>query len=296
MSQLKVAILGAGGQLGQEFQYLSQEIPEWRFSFFSSRVLNITNIDALKSKLGNGIFDYIINCAAYTAVDKAESEVEKCWLINAHACQYITDVLKDQKSKVIHFSSDYVYHNGETTPLTETSETRPQSVYAQSKLRGEEILRSSEVETLIIRTSWVISSYGHNFVKTMLRLGKERTEINVVNDQKGAPTYARDLAYTVLEIIKKTEKGTVEAGYFNQTYNYANLGETTWYEMAQYIMKYAQLDCNVHPIPTAQYPTPARRPLNSVMSLKKIQETYQIDIPTWNKALENCLKEIVQKI
>ncbi len=294
MTELKIAVLGAGGQLGQEFRCLSTHFSDWQFIFYSSNELNISDSNALKTQLGSGDFDYIINCAAYTAVDKAESEVEKCWLINAHACQYIAEVLKQKKTKLIHFSSDYVYHNDETSPLTEESDTHPQSVYARSKLRGEEILRISDIPTLIIRTSWVISAYGHNFVKTMMKLGREKQDIKVVSDQKGTPTYARDLAQTVLEIINKTEMGKVDGKHFNQTYNYSQSGETTWCDMAQFIMKHANLNCTVHPIPTSQYPTPAKRPLYSVLSSKKIQDTYQIQIRRWELALEDCLNEIIQ--
>jgi dTDP-4-dehydrorhamnose reductase len=289
---LHIAVLGAGGQLGQEFMYLQDSLPGFKTDFFTSSELDISEASTLKKYLSEKNYDYVINCAAYTAVDKAESEPEKCWLVNASACQYICDSLKNTQTRLIHFSTDYVYDNGATVPMEEESPTLPRSVYGKSKLRGEHIIRESKIPAMIIRTSWVISSYGHNFLKTMIRLGKEKKDIRVVSDQKGAPTYARHLAKAVIEIIMKTEKGFHSLQDFSQTYNFANSGDTTWYEMALKIMKKTAAHCEVHPIPTIEYPTPAQRPSYSVMSLDKIRRTYGLEITPWEKALEECLAEL----
>lgn len=296
-SQIRIAILGAGGQLGQEFKVLlSQHYPQWEINYFSSHELDITNKDALKELFSNQIFDYVINCAAYTAVDKAESEPEKCYHINTEACQYLADVLQHSVTKLVHFSSDYVYDNDSSTPMDEESPTHPKSVYAKSKLKGELILRNSSIPTLILRTSWVVSSFGHNFVKTILRLAREKSSISVVNDQKGAPTYARHLAHTVCHIIAQTAYKENSLLDFNQTYNYADSGETTWYNIALLILNKISSECQVHPIPTSDYPTPAQRPLYSVMSLEKIKKTYKIEIPRWEIGIDECLKEIRTQI
>lgn len=262
------------------------------FSFFGKSSLDIMDEAAVNAILIEGNFDYVINCAAYTAVDKAEIEIEKCYAINTYACGTIVNTLSGLKTRLIHFSSDYVYNTYSGFPLKENDLTSPEGVYAKSKLEGERVIRNSKVPTLILRTSWVISSFGNNFLKTMLRLGKEKSNISVVDDQFGAPTYARHLAQAVLEIITMVEADHNLDFAFNETYNFANEGFVSWYDIAGTIMKEEGLACKVNPIPTKEYPTPATRPSWSVMSKSKIKNTFSLEIPHWYKALQECIFSI----
>lgn len=289
--KIRIAVLGSNGQLGQEFKYLSSSFEFIHFDFFSRAALDISDPSAFERVLQVD-YDFLINCAAYTAVDKAENDSEKCFAINADACTNIMEYLKDKNTKLVHFSSDYVYHTYDGFALTENSATQPNGVYAMSKLKGENIIRSYHHPALILRTSWVISSFGHNFVKTMRRLGMDRPSLNVVNDQFGAPTYARHLAVTVVDIILKVTEEQDLISAFNSTYNYANEGIITWYDLASQIMQIENLSCEVHPILTKDYPTAAKRPLWSVLSKKKIKDAFHLEIPHWYKALLECLEAI----
>ena len=292
IEKIKILVLGANGQLGQEFRYLSSENKDIDFVFFGRDEVDICSEGDVHRIIDENKPNYVINCAAYTAVDKAETEVDQCFAINRDACATITNVLKGKDIKLIHFSSDYVYNSYTGFPIKEDDNKNPQSVYATSKLEGENIIRASEVPTLIIRTSWVVSSFGHNFVKTMKKLGAEREQLNVVNDQYGAPTYARHLAKSVIDIIiKVTENPSLEP-QFNDTYNYANEGLITWYDLASQVMKLAGSSCKVSPIPTSAYPTPASRPLWSVMSKQKIKHHFGIVIPHWYTAVKECMQEM----
>ncbi len=290
-TKLRIAILGANGQVGQEFKHIGTSYEYFHFDFYSKQNLDISNQEEVRAVLDKN-YDYVINCAAYTAVDKAESDAEACYAANTSACQNIVDALKGKDTKLVHFSSDYVYHTYTGFPIREEDSTKPQGVYATSKLEGEQIIRASSVPTLILRTSWVVSSFGHNFVKTMLRLGNEKSSVAVVNDQYGAPTYARHLAQTVLEIITQVAANPALLSAFDETYNYANEGIVTWYDIADRIMKEKGLSCLVHPIPTSDYPTPAARPGWSVLSKHKIKEQFNIEIPHWYSALKECLNAI----
>jgi dTDP-4-dehydrorhamnose reductase len=295
MKKIKIAVLGANGQLGQEFKYIHTSYEYMSFDFYDRNALDITDPTAVKIALTTSVYDYVINCAAYTAVDKAESEQELCFAINHLACKNITDALQGLDTRLVHFSSDYVYHTYSGFPLQETDVTAPQGIYAQSKLQGDDHIRTTSIPALIIRTSWVVSVFGHNFVKTMIRLGKEKSEINVVNDQFGAPTNARHLAKVVLEIITQTETNSDLISAFNDTYNFANEGIITWYDLAQYIMKQSLSVCKVSPIPTTAYPTPAKRPHWSVMSKKKINHAFQIDTPHWRQGIQEIMEELASK-
>lgn len=292
MKKILVCILGADGQLGQEFRYIHPSYEYFHFDFYSKSTCDIGNQEQLNSVLRSKEYDYVINCAAYTAVDKAESDHEKCYLVNTKACEYICNSLKGTKSRLVHFSSDYVYHSYQGFPLNETDSCHPVGIYAKSKFEGEKVIRSSTVPALILRTSWVISSFGHNFVKTMLKLGSEKSNINVVNDQWGTVTYARDIAKAVLEIITAMISEKNDETLFNQTYNYSSEGITTWYDIATIIMKEANLPCVVHPIPSSQYPTPAQRPMWSVMAKNKIRTNFDLEIPHWYTALKECMQNI----
>lgn len=292
IEKIKILVLGANGQLGQEFRYLASENQVLDFNFFGRDEVDICSEGDVHRIIDENKPNFVINCAAYTAVDKAETEVDQCFAINRDACATITNVLNGKDIKLIHFSSDYVYNSYTGFPIKEDDNKNPQSVYATSKLEGENIIRASEVPALIIRTSWVVSSFGHNFVKTMKKLGAEREQLNVVNDQYGAPTYARHLAKSVIDIILKVTENPSLEPHFNDTYNYANEGLITWYDLASQVMKLAGSSCKVSPIPTSSYPTPASRPLWSVMSKQKIKHNFSIVIPHWYTALKECMQEM----
>lgn len=292
LKKIKISVVGSNGQVGQEFLAIASTYEYCSFNFFSKNALDITDAAALKSMIEKTQPDFIINCAAYTGVDKAESDKEACFKVNTYACKVISEVLSGSEIKLIHFSSDYIYNTYNGFPIKESDPTCPNGVYAQSKLEGEKILRNSGVPTLIIRTSWVISSFGNNFVKTMLRLGTEKAVLNVVDDQYGAPTYARHLVKAVMEIILKTADHPESISDFNDTYNYSNEGILTWFDLAQKIMLVSGSPCLVNPVPTTEYPTPAQRPNWSVLSKHKIKERYKIEIPHWFSALKECLDAI----
>lgn len=284
-----ILITGANGQLGREFRSLvanKDRFEESDHYFFTDKeTLNITDKAAVERFVQENGIDTIINCAAYTAVDKAEEDVELAYLINRDAVRNLAEVAKAYDVQLVHISTDYVFDGNSHTPLCETDSVNPQGVYAKSKLEGEEAIREIAPKgAMIIRTSWIYSSMGHNFVKTMLRVGSERDEIRVVCDQIGTPTYARDLARAILSIIaSESESDEVK------TYHYSNEGNCSWYDFAQAIFEIAQVDCRVTPISTHEYPTPAKRPSYSVLNKDKIKHDYGLDIPYWRDSLKSCI-------
>ncbi|MCB0601757.1 MAG: dTDP-4-dehydrorhamnose reductase [Saprospiraceae bacterium] len=290
MPRPRVMILGAGGQVGREFRYL-HELQAWNWEphFFNRSELDLSHTEELEKTIRDLAPQVIINAAAYTAVDRAESEPELAFLINAEAPGQLAGICAAKDIFLIHFSTDYVYHNGLNQPLREEDPLQPHSVYARSKLAGEQAISKILPESLIFRTSWVYSAFGHNFVKTMLRLGKERRELRVVDDQIGSPTWARDLAQAVLQIL---EENPGDLSKYSGIYNYSNEGVCSWYEFAKAIFREAHLDVVVHPIPTSEYPTPAVRPPYSVLDKTRFKETFQLPIPSWEESLKGCLKEI----
>lgn len=288
----RILVLGANGQLGREFAHIAPSYEYCHFYFANKSEADINEVSSLKAVINDQKPDYIINCAAYTAVDKAESEPQLCYETNAYACQPICEAIKSAGSRLVHFSSDYVYHTYGGFPLAESDPTEPRGVYAKSKLEGERIIRQSGAEALILRTSWVVSSFGHNFVKSMLRLGKEKSELNVVSDQYGTPTYARQLAAAVMDILLLTESDAGKAALFNETYNYSPEGIISWYDLASAIMDLANLPCTVKPIPTTAYPTPAVRPQWSVMSKSKIRQAFGLETGHWHASLRQCLEDL----
>ena len=291
IKRIRILVFGANGQLGQEFRFLSKTHDKFDFYFFGRNELDITQKEQVVDIIHQIHCEYIINCAAYTAVDKAESDKEACYKVNAEAPGVIAESVQNTGVKLVHFSTDYLYHTYDGFPLHEDSPATPQGVYAASKLAGELAIRNKNAACLILRTSWVISGFGNNFVKTMLRLGNEKESLNVVNDQYGTPTYTRDLANAVLGIILQVSEGKVPEDFFNQTYNYSSEGITTWYEVAKETMLYGKYPCRVHAISTTEYPTPAKRPHWSVLSKKKIKHNFEIEIPHWHDALSRCLAE-----
>ncbi len=282
----KILVTGANGQLANEIKVIAPHYPQYEFLFTTKEELPIENTEAVKSFFEKNKIDYCINCAAYTAVDKAESEREKAYLINADAAGNLAGICNIHQTKLIHISTDYVYDGSTNIPLKEDSKTAPVNVYGASKLKGEELALEKNPYTVIIRTSWVYSSFGNNFVKTMLRLFKEKTEINVVADQYGCPTYAADLAEVIMKFVEEMQTGKQFAGIFN----YCNEGTTNWFEFANEIKFLENSNCIINPIPTSSYKTPANRPLYSVLDTSKIKESLEISIPYWKESLKKCLR------
>jgi dTDP-4-dehydrorhamnose reductase len=284
-----VLITGAKGQLGSELQALSGIYPQFQFIPTDVDELNLCDKKGVVLFIEKEKPDYIINCAAYTAVDKAEDDVDLCYKINLEAVRNLAEAAVG-KAKIIHISTDYVFDGTGKTPLKESDKTNPQSVYGKSKWAGEQVLMEILPESIIVRTAWLYSSYGNNFVKTMIRLGNERETLNVVSDQMGTPTYAADLAKTILDIIDLCEKESVfPAGI----YHYSNEGRCSWYDFCLKIHELAGIKtCKVNPVSTAEYPTKAKRPSYSVLDKAKIKETFHIDIPEWEISLGKMITKI----
>ncbi len=289
ITMLNVLVTGSNGQLGSELKELSGEY-DYNYFFTDRDTLDISDEAALRNFIETHLIDTIINCAAYTAVDKAETEQEDADRINHLAVKYLAQISKEKNIKLIHISTDYVFDGKNFKPYLETDKTNPNSVYGQTKLDGEKALQEINSEnSIIIRTSWVYSSFAANFVKTMLRLGKEKEQLGVIFDQAGTPTYARDLAKTILEILPNIENDSVEI------YNYSNEGVLSWYDFAKEIMRMAKLDCKINPIETKQYPTPAARPHYSLLNKSKIKEDFDITIPYWKDSLDECLTKMGER-
>ncbi len=288
---ITILVTGANGQLGNEIRKLSINFKHFEFVFTDVEDLDITNISDIRTFFSVHEIHYIINCAAYTNVDKAESDIENAEKINAFAVKNLAEISKQNKIPLIHISTDYVFDGESAVPYTENDLPEPQSVYGMTKLKGEEFAKTA-FSYLIIRTSWLYSSFGNNFVKTMLRFGKERDEIHVVSDQTGSPTYAEDLAAAILKILQDTSGGLVE--FQSGIYNFSNEGACSWYEFAQEIMHLAHLDCIVKPILTKDYPTSAKRPKYSLLDKTKIKETFGVKIPFWKDSLDKCLNRIFE--
>ena len=280
-----ILVTGANGQLGNSIRSLLKKQTQFNYIFTDIEEVDIANKDALLSVVKENAVDYIINCAAYTAVDKAEDDEIVCLRINQDAVRNVGEVAASTGTKVIHISTDYVFDGTNSVPYLETDYTCPMSAYGRSKQAGELILRAVCKNAVIIRTAWLYSEYGNNFLNTMLRLGKEKKEIGVVFDQVGTPTYAGDLAKAILSIIEHSEAGGFEKGIFH----YTNEGVCSWYDFARKIFELSGLDCNVTPIETKDYPTRATRPQYSVLNKKKIKKIYGITIPHWEDSLKKMI-------
>ena len=286
-AQRAILITGANGQLGCELQQLVPLYPQFRFFPTDIDTLDICDKEAIESFLDKNRMNYIINCAAYTAVDKAEDEIDLCFRINRDAVRNLAEAACG-KVKIIHISTDYVFDGKSEKPLRETDTTNPQSVYGKSKNEGEKVLLETVPYCIIIRTAWLYSSFGSNFVKTMIRLGKERDFLNVVNDQIGTPTYATDLAKAILHIIEESEKRNL---FQSGIYHYSNEGVCSWYDFCLKIHELAGIKtCKVHPVSTAGLSTKAVRPVYSVLDKTKIKAIYHLTIPHWEESLKNALK------
>ena len=283
----KLLITGANGQLGSEIRNLAKSDNINSYIFTDIKELDITDLDAVCNYIQIYKPDFIINCAAYTAVDKAEDDIELCSKINYLAVENIAKGAKSIGAKVIHISTDYVYGGDSSTPYLESDVTEPKSVYGTTKLKGEMVLKDILPEdSITIRTSWLYSTYGKNFVKTMIMLGKERESLNVVSDQRGTPTYAKDLAKAIIQIANADK-------FIAGTYNYSNEGECTWYDFACEIHKNAGVECVVNPISTNEYPTKAKRPAYSVLDKSKIKRTFGLNIPNWKESLYECIRILI---
>jgi dTDP-4-dehydrorhamnose reductase len=291
-NRINVLITGAQGQVGNEFRFLAFTHPQFRFILADSKVLDITKPQQVLNFLKKNTPQYVVNCAAYTAVDKAEKEVKLATRVNVKGARNLAEACHTMGATLIHLSTDYVYHNSQNTPFKETDKVSPKGVYAKTKLRGDLAALKFNEKTLVIRTSWVYGVFGNNFVKTMLRLGKERPELSVVFDQIGTPTNARDLAKAVLHIISDLNKGLVKMDVARGIYHYSNEGVTSWYDFAQAIFDIRGMDCVVKPIESSQYPTPAQRPPFSVLNKNKIKEIFEVKIPHWRESLITVLKDL----
>ena len=280
----KILVVGSKGQLGSELQELSKEY-SFHFFFFDFPEMDITNKELVNEKINSLKPDYLINCAAYTAVDKAETEKDIAFAINRDGVSNLATACTENNVLFIHISTDYVFDGETKEPYKEDSPVKPANIYGISKLQGEQEALKNNPEVIIIRTAWVYSAYGSNFVKTMLRLMKTKPEINVVADQFGSPTYAHDLAEVILQIISS---GKWTPGI----YHYTNNGIISWFDFASEVKNLSNLSCSILPITTEQYPTPARRPKYSVLDKTKMRQTFGIELKDWKESLKECLAKM----
>lgn len=280
---MNVLITGCNGQLGNEIRLIEKNYPTLRFFNTDVAELDITNEAAIEAFVTDNEIDGIVNCAAYTAVDKAESDADFCRRLNADAPAYLAAAMGKRGGWLVQVSTDYVFDGSKHTPYVESDDTCPNSVYGETKLEGETRAMKLCEKTMVVRTAWLYSTFGNNFVKTMIRLGKERDELGVIFDQVGTPTYARDLA---LAIMTAVEKGVTPG-----VYHFSNEGVCSWYDFTKAIHRLAGIDkCKVRPLHTSDYPTAATRPAYSVLDKKKIKQTYGLEIPYWAESLEECVR------
>lgn len=292
MKKPTILITGAAGQVGNEFRFLATTHTQFDFIFTDVEQLDITNFTETLAFFEQHNPQYTVNCAAYTAVDKAESDVPLATKINVNGARNLARAAQTIGATLVHLSTDYVYHNSQNTPFKEGDKTSPKGVYAKTKLKGDLAALKFCDQALILRTSWVYGSFGNNFVKTMLRLGKEREQLNVVFDQIGTPTYARDLAQAILDVIQKVENQEIDAKILRGVFHYSNEGVTSWYDFTKAIFDIRGIACKVNPIESVQYPTPAARPPFSVLNKAKFRTTFGLNIPHWHDSLIACLNEL----
>lgn len=282
---MNVLITGCNGQLGRELRLLQKENDDIRWTNADIEELDITDPTAIEAYVAKHRIDSIVNCAAYTAVDKAEEDAERCRILNALAPEYLARAMAKHGGQLIQISTDYVFDGTAHQPYTETDTPRPTGVYGQTKLSGEHAAIAACPDTIVIRTAWLYSPFGNNFVKTMLRLGRERENLGVVFDQIGTPTYAHDLAIAIVAALRKP----LPAGI----YHFTNEGATSWYDFAVAIHRIARIHtCTIHPLHTAEYPTPAQRPFYSLLDKTKIKRTLGIEIRHWEDALNHCIDRL----
>ena len=282
---MRILVTGCNGQLGNEIQLLETTNPQHTYFNTDVAELDITDEAAIETFVSENAIDGVINCAAYTAVDKAEENQELCHLLNTVAPGYLAAAVEKRGGWIIQISTDYVFDGTNHTPYVETDPVCPNSVYGRTKLAGEEAAQKACAKTMIIRTAWLYSQFGNNFVKTMIRLGKEKPELGVIFDQIGTPTYARDLAVVIFEAVNK--------GIIPGIYHFSNEGVISWYDFTKAIHRIAGINsCHVRPLHTAEYPTPASRPHYSVLDKTKIKHTYGLEIPYWEESLKDCIAKL----
>ena len=279
----KILVTGANGQLGQCLQKISSQFEEFEFIFTDSETLDITIKEEVNDFFWQNAPDFCINAAAYTAVDLAETDIEKAFLVNADGTENLAEACAEKNAQFIHVSTDYVFDGENNLAYTEEDFTNPLGVYGASKLAGDELALEVNPCSVILRTSWVYSEFGKNFVKTMLNLFATKEELSIVADQFGQPTNANDLAEAIMKIIK-SEK--ITPGIFN----FSNLGRISWFDFAEKIAELSEAKIKLNAIETSQYPTPAKRPKNSVLDLGKISKTYAIQLKPWEESLEDCVQ------
>ena len=282
---MNILITGCNGQLGNEMQLLEESHPQHTYFNTDVQELDITDQDAIETFIDENQIDGIVNCAAYTAVDKAEANEELCTRLNAEAPAYLAAAIGKRGGWMIQISTDYVFDGTQHTPYTEEADTCPNSVYGKTKLVGEFNVQKFCEQSMIIRTAWLYSTFGNNFVKTMIRLGKEKPELGVIFDQIGTPTYARDLAVAIFAAI--------EQGIVPGIYHFSNEGVISWYDFTKAIHRIAGITtCHVRPLHTSEYPTPANRPHYSVLDKTKIKQTYNLEVPYWEESLAECIAKL----
>ena len=285
---MRILVTGSNGQLGSEMVALQPQETHHQWFNLDINELDITDKNAVEQFVVNNKIDGIINCAAYTNVDKAEEDVALCYKVNRDAPQYLAQAIEKVGGFIIHISTDYVFDGTNNIPYTEQDKPNPVTIYGKSKIEGEQYVCESCKQHIIIRTAWVYSSYGKNFVKTMIKLGKEKPSLGVIFDQIGSPTYARDLAKAIITIVNQGIKPGI--------YNFSNEGVISWYDFTKHIHQLANItSCKVAPIHTADYPTLAQRPHFSVLDKTKIKNTYNIEIPYWRDSLEECIQLLEQQ-
>lgn len=283
---MNILVTGCNGQLGNEMQLLEKLHPEHTYFNTDVAELDITNREAIEQFVGDNAIDGIVNCAAYTAVDKAEENQEFCHLLNADAPGFLAEAIEKSGGWMIQVSTDYVFDGTNHKPYVETDPVCPNSTYGRTKLAGEQAVLNKCKKSMIIRTAWLYSTFGNNFVKTMIRLGREKAELGVIFDQIGTPTYAHDLAVAIFAAISN--------GVVSGIYHFSNEGVISWYDFTKAIHRIAGIStCHVRPLHTEEYPTPAARPHYSVLDKTKIKQTYNIEIPYWEESLEVCVNKLL---
>jgi dTDP-4-dehydrorhamnose reductase len=281
---MTILVTGTNGQLGKELQVLAKDFSAIQFLFADRTTLDIADQQSIADFFAQHTIDVCINCAAYTAVDKAETAQEAALLANATGVGWLATTCAQQNALLVHVSTDYVFDGTSSTPYVETDATNPIGVYGATKLAGEVLALQNNSRTVVVRTSWVFSSFGNNFVKTMMRLMKERESIGVVNDQIGSPTYAAHLAKAILQMVVQGKAANLKG-----IYHFANEGQISWFEFATAIRNAIHSHCVVNPIASSDYPTPAKRPAFSLLNTHKIKTTFDLKIPDWQTALRDCL-------
>ena len=289
----RLLITGGNGQLGQSLQEAGSRFPSLVMMPTDIKTMDITDPDSVSQMMDDFKPDCLINCAAYTAVDNAESDAEAAFRINSHGPEVLANHCKKKNIPLIHISTDYVFSGEAERPYLESDPTGPLTVYGRSKLEGELKVLRSGANALIIRTSWLYSEYGNNFLKTMIRLGESQDSIKVVSDQKGSPTYAGALASGIIHILN-TYPDELRNGMKNGIYHLCNTGKCSWFDFASEIMKVYGLECRVDPVGTEEFPRPAPRPYYSVMDTTLFQKTFNYEIPSWKVSLETCIKNLKQ--